>query len=123
MGEVGYLIAYAVITLAAVQVSVNSAPTPPKPPKLEDPVIDKTALQEEAERKKLEIGEDDEKRRRRKGKSAFITELAKEREAAETDPGGVQIDKAGAEGVQLGGAATPGAPATKSKPAGGGVQL
>ena len=64
--------------------------------------IDKTRMQEEAEVGKLKLGEDDKKKKRKRGKAAFKIELDKQADAAgEGGDTGVQVAKPKDLGVQL----------------------
>jgi len=64
--------------------------------------IDKTKMQEESELGKLQLGEDNKKDKRKRGKAAFKIDLDKEKQSTgETPQTGVQVNIPSGSGVQL----------------------
>jgi len=63
--------------------------------------IDKTQAQEKAEVGKLKLGEDDKKKKRKKGKAAFKIELDKQKAEGGDEGTGVQVTAPKSTGIQL----------------------
>jgi len=107
----GYsLIGYALIAIATVASAVITANSQPEPPKMpskqtEATPLDKSQLQDEADLAQLQLGEGDAKRKRKRGKEAFVVALEEKQqtEAAKTDPASVKIGGSGGQGLQLDG--------------------
>jgi hypothetical protein len=83
------------------QQDIGGQHLPPATPHTQTATIDKTQMQDQADKGKLQLGENDLKKKRKKGKAAFEIALKKQDSANAASDTGVQTKKPAQLGVQL----------------------